>query len=286
MYSFELTINLRYTHFSFHIETVLWPISGYRGNYSLKKSSLLLSFLLGSIFLLSGCQAAEEEGHFFHDYLVRPFVELIHSLGEMLGSYGFAIIVITLAVRLILMPLMLNTMKKQQIMKEKMAVVKPEMDKIQQRLKAAKNPEEQRKIQQEMMALYQQHNINPFAMGCLPIFLQMPIWMGLFYAIRTSDDIRHAGFLWFKLGQPDIAMAIIAGIMYLIQFRVSLMNVPQEQQQQMKIIGLLSPIMILVFSISAPAALPLYWGMSGLFLIGQTWLSQKLYPTKKVSEGK
>lgn len=258
----------------------------YRGNYPLKKSSVLLSFLLGSILLLSGCQAAEQEGSFFHDYLVRPFVELIHALGEFLGSYGFAIIVITLAVRLILMPLMLNTMKKQQIMKEKMEVVKPEMEKIQKRLKAAKNQEEQRKIQQEMMTLYQQHNINPLAMGCLPIFLQMPIWMGLFYAIRISEDIRHAGFLWFKLGQPDIAMAIIAGIMYFIQFRVSMMNVPEQQKQQMKIVGLLSPIMILVFSFSAPAALPLYWGMSGLFLIGQTWLSKKLYPPKQVSEGK
>lgn len=252
----------------------------------MKKTSILLSSLLGASLFLSGCQAAQEEGHFFHDYLVRPFVELIHALGELLGSYGFAIIVITLAVRLILMPLMLNTMKKQQVMKEKMEVVKPEMDKIQKRLKAAKSPEEQRKVQQEMMALYQQHNINPFAMGCLPIFLQMPIWMGLYYAIRTSDDIRHAGFLWFKLGHPDIGMAIIAGVMYFIQFRVSLMSMPEQQQQQMKIVGMLSPVMILVFSFSAPAALPLYWGVSGLFLIGQTWLSRKLYPAKKVSEGK
>ncbi|WP_203362811.1 membrane protein insertase YidC [Bacillus sp. REN10] len=236
------------------------------------------------VFILSGCQSAEQEGHFFHDYLVNPFVQLIHTLGQFLGNYGFAIIVITLAVRLILLPLMLNSMKKQQIMREKMEVVKPEMDKIQKRLKEAKTPEEQRKIQQEMMLLYQQHNINPFAMGCLPIFIQMPIWMGLYYAIRISEDIQTANFLWFKLGQPDIAMALIAGVMYFFQFRVSMINVPEQQKQQMKMIGMLSPIMILVFSFSTPAALPLYWAVSGLFLIGQTWLSKKWYSTHPVKE--
>ncbi|WP_100332039.1 membrane protein insertase YidC [Bacillus xiapuensis] len=242
--------------------------------------------MLTSVFILSGCQSAEEEGHFFHDYLVNPFVQLIHSLGEMLGNYGYAIIVITLAVRLILLPLMLNSMKKQQIMREKMEVVKPEMEEIQKRLKAAKNQEEQRKIQQEMFALYQKHNINPLAMGCLPIFLQMPIWMGLFYAIRISEDIQTANFLWFELGQPDLTMALIAGVMYFFQFKVSMINVTEQQQQQMKIIGLLSPVMILVFSLTTPAALPLYWAVSGLFLIGQTWLSKKWYSTHQPTESK
>ncbi len=252
----------------------------------MKKTSLLAAFMLTSVFILSGCQSAEEEGHFFHDYLVNPFVQLIHSLGEMLGNYGYAIIVITLAVRLILLPLMLNSMKKQQIMREKMEVVKPEMEEIQKRLKAAKNQEEQRKIQQEMFALYQKHNINPLAMGCLPIFLQMPIWMGLFYAIRISEDIQTANFLWFELGQPDLTMALIAGVMYFFQFKVSMINVTEQQQQQMKIIGLLSPVMILVFSLTTPAALPLYWAVSGLFLIGQTWLSKKWYSTHQPTESK
>ncbi|PAQ12783.1 OxaA precursor [Bacillaceae bacterium SAOS 7] len=240
--------------------------------------------MVAVVFVLSGCQSAEQEGHFFHDYLVNPFVQLIHTLGQFLGNYGFAIIVITLAVRLILLPLMMNSMKKQQIMRDKMEVVKPEMENIQKRLKEAKTPEEQRKVQQEMMQLYQQHNINPFAMGCLPIFIQMPIWMGLYYAIRISEDIQTANFLWFKLGQPDIAMALIAGVMYFFQFRVSMINVPEQQKQQMKIVGMLSPIMILVFSFSTPAALPLYWAVSGLFLIGQTWLGKKWYSTHPVKE--
>ncbi|MDQ0214331.1 YidC/Oxa1 family membrane protein insertase [Oikeobacillus pervagus] len=255
----------------------------------MKKITAYLTVLFMSTILLSGCSSAENEGHVFHDYFVQPFVKLIHTIGSTFnGNYAIAIIIITLAVRLLLLPFMLNTMKKQQIMREKMEIVKPEMEKIQKRVKAAKSKEEQMKAQQEMMALYQQHNINPFAMGCLPILLQMPIWMALYYAIRISEDIQKAHFLWFKLGSPDILMAFIAGLMYFLQFRVSMIGVPEEQKKQMKIIGLLSPAMILFISFSTPAALPLYWTVSGLFLIGQTWLSKRYFQTHKqeVNENK
>lgn len=248
------------------------------------KKHILLGVMLISAVLLSGCQSAQTEGHFFHDYLVNPFVELIHWLGELLGSYGLAIIGITIAVRLILMPLMLNSMKKQALMRQKMDVVKPQMTDIQARLKATKNPEEQRKIQMEMMSLYKDHDINPMAMGCLPMLLQIPVWTGLYYAITISEDIQTHQFLWFELGQPDIAMAVIAGIIYYIQFKVSMQTMPAEQQQQMKFIGLLSPVMILIFSFNAPAALPIYWTVSGIILIFQSWLGRKYYQNHPPAE--
>lgn len=248
------------------------------------KKHILLGVTLISAVLLSGCQSAQTEGHFFHDYLVNPFVELIHWLGELLGSYGLAIIGITIGVRLILMPLMLNSMKKQALMRQKMDVVKPQMTDIQARLKATKNPEEQRKIQMEMMSLYKDHDINPMAMGCLPMLLQIPVWTGLYYAITISEDIQTHQFLWFELGQPDIAMAIIAGIIYYIQFKVSMQTMPAEQQQQMKFIGLLSPVMILIFSFNAPAALPIYWTVSGIILIFQSWLGRKYYQNHSPAE--
>lgn len=248
------------------------------------KKHILWGVTLISAVILSGCQSAQTEGHFFHDYLVNPFVELIHWLGELLGSYGLAIIGITIGVRLILMPLMLNSMKKQALMRQKMDVVKPQMTDIQARLKATKNPEEQRKIQMEMMSLYKDHDINPMAMGCLPMLLQIPVWTGLYYAITISEDIQTHQFLWFELGQPDIAMAIIAGIIYYIQFKVSMQTMPAEQQQQMKFIGLLSPVMILIFSFNAPAALPIYWTVSGIILIFQSWLGRKYYQNHPPAE--
>jgi len=155
--------------------------------------------------------------------------------------------------------------------------IKPEMDDVQNRLKESKTQEEKQEIQKEMMALYQKHGINPLNMGCLPLILQMPVVMGFYYAIRGSQEIASHSFLWFPLGEMDILMAIIAAVIYYVQYRVSMNNMPIEQQGQMKIMGLLSPGIILFISLSAPAALPLYWAVSGLFLILQTWIGQKLY---------
>lgn len=249
--------------------------------------------LVGSVTLLSACSSgssSEKNGSFFHDYFVVPFAKVIHFTAEVFGgSYGIAIILITILIRLVLMPFMLKTYKKQQIMKEKMAVLKPEMTAIQTKIKQAKTKEEQAKLQQEMMGLYKKHNVNPLNMGCLPLVIQMPILMGFYYAIRGSEEIASHTFLWFSLGHPNIIMAIIAGIMYYFQFKVSMITMPEDQQKQMKFIGLLSPVMILIVSFNAPAALPLYWAVGGAFLIGQTYLSKKFYqshPPKEESPAK
>ncbi|CAN7371705.1 membrane protein insertase YidC [Rossellomorea sp. LjRoot5] len=240
------------------------------------KKFLFIFVLL--IFALTGCQSATTDGAFFHDYLVNPFSFLIHEIGTFLGgNFGVAIIVITLLIRLVLLPFMLKTYKNQQDMKGKMALIKPEMSAIQKKIKETKDKEEQKKLQQELMMLYQKNGVNPLNMGCLPLLIQTPILIGLYYAIRSSSEIASHSFLWFNLGQPDHIMAIIAGVVYLAQSRVSLMNIPAEQQAQMKIMGLLSPVMIFIFSLNAPAALPLYWTVGGAFLILQTLIGKTLY---------
>lgn len=255
-----------------------------------KKWKLSVALLLFSL-LLTGCKAAETEGAFFHDYLVEPFIIIIKTFGQMLGnSYGLAIIFITIILRTLLLPFALNAAKKQKIMREKMEIMRPELEKIQERMKAAKTKEEQMKIQQEMMQLYQKHDFNPFNMGCLPILLQIPIWMGLYYAIRLSPEIGKHSFLWFNLNETDIILAILAAGAYFLQFRVSMaMMQPatagfqteaqaQQQQQMMKMMGIMSPALIFVASLSTASALALYWTVSGIFLIGQTYLTRKLYP--------
>ncbi len=214
----------------------------------------------------------------FQTLLVNPFLQAIHGIAVMFNdNYGISIIVITLIIRLILMPFMLKQYKNQQQMKSKMESLKPEMDKIQEKIKKSKDKEEQQVLQQEMMALYRKHGVNPLNMGCLPLLIQMPILMGLYYAIRGSEEIATHSFLWFSLGQPNIGITLIAGIVYYIQIKVTQHSLPEQQQKQMKIMGLLSPIMIIVFSINSPAALPLYWAVGGIFLIFQSFLSRKIY---------
>lgn len=245
---------------------------------ALWKSSLLF---IVTAFVLSACSSQGDGGDgILHNLFVEPFTQAIELAASVTGgNYGMAIIVITVMIRLVLMPLMLNMYKNQQQMKVKMAGLKPEMDDIQARMKEA-TPEDKQKIQQEMMGLYQKHGVNPLNMGCLPMLLQMPILMGFYFAIRSSETIATHSFLWFNLGEPNIAMALIAGALYFIQYRISLIGVPASQQKQMKLIGLLSPVMIFIISLNAPAALPVYWAVGGLFLIVQTIIGRKLYQTE------
>jgi YidC/Oxa1 family membrane protein insertase len=252
---------------------------------SIKKSLFLFGFL--AVLLLSGCapSSAQNDGNLFNQILVDPFTKAIHGLAGLFnGNFGLAIIFITLIIRLILLPLMLRQYKSQQAMKEKMDNLKPELDELQARIKQTKDQTEQQKLQKEMMGLYQKHGVNPLAMGCLPILIQMPILMGLYYAIRGSKEIASHTFLWFNLGHSDLWITLIAGVVYYLQFKVSQSTLPTAQQQQMKMMGLLSPIMIVMFSFNAPAALPLYWAIGGTFLILQTILSRKIY--SKPSKGK
>ena len=243
------------------------------------KKFKLVSLLTVLTFLLTGCQSVENGEGFFYSVFVKPMDFLLDFLGNDLfnGSYGLAIIAITIMIRLVLMPFMLKNYRNQAIMKVKMDVIKPKMDEIQQKLKTAETKEEQMALQQEMMAIYRDGGVNPLNMGCLPIIIQMPIIMGLYFAILYSKDVKSHEFLWFSLGSPDIAMTIIAGIIYFIQAKVSLWTVPEAQKAQMKLMMYISPIMIVFISFTSMSALPVYWSVGGLILIAQTYIGKKYY---------
>ncbi|MEQ6357365.1 membrane protein insertase YidC [Lysinibacillus sp. M3] len=243
------------------------------------KNLKLFSMLGLVVFVLSGCQAVQNKEGFFYSIFVKPMEFLLEFFGNTIfsGSYGLAIIAITVLIRLVLMPIMLKNYRQQQKMKTKMDAFKPEMEAVQKKMKEAKTKEEQMQYQQEMMALYQKHGINPLNMGCLPMLIQMPIIMGLYFSILYSTDVKSHEFLWFSLGSPDIAMTIVAGIVYLVQARVSLWTVPEQQKAQMKMFIYISPIMIVFISMSSMAALPLYWSVSGALLIIQTYIGRKFY---------
>lgn len=243
------------------------------------KNLKLFSMLGLVVFVLSGCQAVQNKEGFFYSIFVKPMEFLLEFFGNNIfaGSYGLAIIAITVLIRLVLMPIMLKNYRQQQLMKTKMDAFKPEMEAVQKKMKEAKTKEEQTQYQQEMMALYQKHGINPLNMGCLPMLIQMPIIMGLYFSILYSTDVKSHEFLWFSLGSPDIVMTIVAGIVYLVQARVSLWTVPEQQKAQMKMFIYISPIMIVFISMSSMAALPLYWSVSGALLILQTYIGRKYY---------
>ena len=252
------------------------------------KKLVLFAGILAAIQLLGGPHAfaaGTETGvspSFFQQYFVYPFSALLKTVAQLFqGNYGLSIIFVTLVLRLVLMPFMLKQTKQQLQLKDKMEVIQPEMKSLQAKMKSA-TKEEQVKLQQEVMALYQKHDVNPLSSlgGCLPILLQMPILMGFYYAIRDTPEIASHSFLWFNLGQPDYLLAMIAALVYLLQYKLSVMNLPEEQKKQMAVMGYISPIMMGFISLSAPAALPLYWTVGGIFLMFQSYLSKKLFNSK------
>ncbi|WP_186580719.1 membrane protein insertase YidC [Aquibacillus kalidii] len=252
-----------------------------------KKYSFIGLLLL--LFVLSGCQGANsqtidpETAGFFDRYFVYTFIVFIKNVATFFGgNYGLSIVLVTLIVRLALMPLMLKQQKGSYQMKDKMSTMKPELDALQTKYKQKKDAESQKKMQEEMMALYKKHNFNPIAsMGCLPMIIQFPILIGFYYAIRSTPEIAEHSFLWFNLGQTDMIMPFIAAAIYFIQFKVTQIGLEPKQQKQMAMMGLISPVMIGFVSFSAPAALPLYWTVGGMFLIFQQFLSKKLYQPKQ-----
>ncbi|AZB44466.1 membrane protein insertase YidC [Bacillus sp. FJAT-42376] len=248
----------------------------------LKRSSFLI--LIFSVFLLSGCSADHtpinsETSGFFNHFVVFPFSALIKYTASLFGgSYGVAIILVTFLVRLLLMPFMMKQYKNQQQMKKKMAIIQPEMKKIQAKYKdKKKDPESQRLMQQETLQLYQKHGYNPLAMGCLPILIQTPILFGFYFAIQRTPEIAAHSFLWFDLGHPDTIMPLIAAAVYFFQAKVSQSSMPPEQQKQMAMVSYIMPVMMGAASFGAAAFLPLYWTIGGVFVILQTLLARQLY---------
>ncbi|MCM3747696.1 membrane protein insertase YidC [Paenibacillus pasadenensis] len=241
-----------------------------------------LAVAAASLLLLAGCGAhgtidSDTPGMFNH-YVVFPLAWLLRTLANGLqDNYGLALIGVTLLVRLVLMPLMLRQYRSQQIMKGKMKRMQPELEALKARHNG-KGTEALQKQQQETMELYKKHGYNPLAIGCLPMLVQLPILTGLYYAIRMSPELSSHSFLWFQLGQPDLVLPFLAAGVYYVQAKLSQRGVEMnDMQRQMSWMVYLSPVMMGVFSFTAPAALPLYWTVGGLILIAQTLLGQRLY---------
>ncbi|WP_251547974.1 membrane protein insertase YidC [Limosilactobacillus caecicola] len=242
--------------------------------------------LASLLLLLSGCVRTTKSGKPYgmvYEYLAKPMQHLMEWLAAHLGNnYGWAIIVIVIIVRMILLPLMMNQMKKTTLMQEKMSMIQPQLREIQRRQKEAKTPEEQAATTQAMMALYRDNNISMTGgIGCLPLLIQLPVFAALYAAIRYSPDLYHATFMGIALGKPSIILAILSFVAYLFQGWLSMIGMPKNQQKQMRMMMLMSPVMIFFISMTSSAGLGLYFFIGGLFAILQTWLINAYRPRLK-----
>lgn len=232
---------------------------------------LLFGSIVFLIAVLSGCSEVNqpitsESSGIWNQYFVYPLSWLITEVAELMGSkYGLSIIIVTILVRLLILPLMIKQIKSTKAMQ----AIQPEMKELQAKY-SSKDAETQQKLQQETMALFQKHGVNPLA-GCLPIFIQMPILIAFYHAIMRTTEIANHSFLWFDLGDKDpyFILPLVAGLTTFIQQKISMVG--QENNPTMQMMLYIMPIMIIVFAINFPAALSLYWVVGNIFSIAQTY---------------
>jgi len=224
----------------------------------------------------------------FRTIITKPFLNFLILVASLTPGHnlGIAIIVLTLLVKLLLFFPTQHSMESQ----KKMQLLQPKLEELKKKF-----PGDARKQQEETMKLWKEHKINPFS-SCLPLLIQFPVLIGLFYVIRDGTNLelsRHLvypvyqhlswsfdpHFLWMNLLQPErIVMPITLAVLQFIQMKMAFAIQKRKStnpspkpgsnmQQTVMLYGL--PLMIGVFALQFPAAVSLYWGVSTLFAIGQ-----------------
>ena len=207
------------------------------------------------------------------------FLQTLKKLSEITGNYGIGIILLTVIIRVVILPL---TIKQEKSMK-RMRDIQPEVDKLREKYKD--NPQE---MQIKMQEIYKKNQVNPMA-GCLPLFIQMCIFITLFRVLNDANSIpADATFLWFNLKQPDALVKLpFTGVFSAINifpllntvvtfFQQKMMSTgTQDSNPQMKTMLYTMPFVILVMTYNMPSGVSLYWFTSSLLAVIQQFFIMK-----------
>ena len=192
--------------------------------------------------------------------ILGAFYTVTSSVG--LESYGFPIILLTILIKLVTYPLTVKQVKSMKAMQE----IQPKMKKIQEKYK--NNPQ---MLQQKTGELFREAGVNPLA-GCLPLLVQMPILMGMYYALFNLAYPSEAAavFLWLpSMSDPDplYILPVLSALTTFIQQKMT----STEMNAQMKIMMTVMPLFIGWISLNFPSGLVLYWVTMNLVQIAQQW---------------
>jgi len=213
-------------------------------------------------------------------WICKLLLPTLNAIYAVVPNYGVAIIVLTVLVRIVFWPI---THKSTEDMK-RMASLQPLIAEL--RVKYKDKPQ---KLNQELMALYREHKVNPMS-GCLPLLVQIPVFFALFTVLRSAIELRFASFLWIKdLSEPErlfegtrfFAMLPLVDSLNILPLLMTATTVWQQkltpttgdpQQQKMM---MLMPIFMLFLFYNMASALVLYWTTSQLLAIGQLLWQQR-----------
>lgn len=203
--------------------------------------------------------------------IVQQVLTVLYNFTESVGipNLGLAIVIMTIIIKLVMYPL-----TKKQIQSTKaMMSIQPKMKDLQEKYK-----DDKQRLNMELANLYKTEGVNPLA-GCLPLLIQMPIMIGIFYGIRDYDYAAHpeivTSFLWLKdisLSDPTYILPVLSALTTFIQTKQTM---PDTGNAQNKIMMYFMPLFIGYISLTFPAGLVLYWVVMNIMQIAQQAIMNK-----------
>ena len=203
-------------------------------------------------------------------FLTKPLLWSLHVLYRFTGNYGVAIILMTILIKILFFPLSYKSFKSMQAMKE----IQPKMKDLQDKFKGDKQ-----KLNQEMFSLYRKEKVNPFG-GCMPMLLQMPVFIALYWGLMNAIELWNAPFWGWIVDlsskDPYYIYPILMGASMVVQQKMTpAMGGDPMQQKMMMFMPLVFTIMFLNF----PVGLVIYWLVSNILTIIQQYFTMNLVAT-------
>ncbi len=212
--------------------------------------------------------------------IAKLFLYILKFLNNFIHNYGWTIVIFTILIKIVLFPLGQISYKSM----KKMQNLQPKLKEIQEKYKGDKE-----KLYRETTSLYRSNKVNPFG-GCLPMLIQIPVFIGLYELLLNSIELRQAPFIWWikNLSVPDtiavislygeqIGIHVLPLIMGASMFFQQLLTPMTMDQTQTRMLLWIMPIMLTVIFWGLPAGLVLYWTVNNLFSIGQQYYILKKY---------
>lgn len=210
-------------------------------------------------------------------FFAKPLFLLLEYLYDLCGNWGWAIVLLTLIVRVVLYPLTYRGMVSMQKLKD----LAPKMKELQTRYK-----DDPQKLQIHMMDLYKKHGANPIG-GCLPLILQIPVFFAIYRVLHNAVELKSSAWiLWINdlsAIDPYFVLPVLMGLSMYVSQKLTPSNFTDPMQEKIfKMLPLIFAIFFIVFPF--PAGLVLYWTVNNIFSIIQQMLINKVMETKKAKE--
>ena len=196
--------------------------------------------------------------------LLKQFLAfLLNTTDKYVGNFGISIIIVTILIKILLLPL---TLKQDKSMKE-MKKLQPELEKIKQ-----KYANDKQMLNTKTIELYREHKVNPMG-GCLPLLIQFPILIALFGVLRNGIIPKDSSFLWLKLSDKDpfYILPVLNGAVSFLQQKL----MGTSDNPQMKNMMFVFPILMIYISYRMPSGLQLYWLTSSILAVVQQYFIMK-----------